>query len=62
MNDPRDALILSLCDKLYICSRLLTRAAERLGWDTPQVEELVQQLRDTLPSPPTEEVEKRAGI
>lgn len=46
--DPRDALILSLCEKLYICSRLLTRASERLGWDTVEVKGLVAELRESI--------------
>lgn len=46
--DPKDALILSLCEKLYICSRLLTRAAERLSWDTIEVQSLVVQLKNNI--------------
>lgn len=46
--DPKDELILSLCEKLYICSRLLTRAAERLGWDREEVQDLMSQLRASV--------------
>lgn len=48
MNDPRDAVILMLSERLYICSRLLTCAAERLSWDSAEVQDLVRQLRDTM--------------
>lgn len=47
-SEPSDKLILALAERLLICSKLLTRAAERLGWDRAEVQELVQQLRDTL--------------
>ena len=30
-SDPRDAIILALAERVYVCSRLLTCAAERLG-------------------------------
>lgn len=46
-RDGKDECILMLAERLYICSRLLTRAAERLGWDSAEVRELVEQLRDT---------------
>lgn len=46
--DPRDHLIISLCEKLYICSRLLTAAAERLKWDSPRVQELVKRLEESM--------------
>lgn len=45
-SDVRDILILALAERLYICSSLLTRAAERLKWDSVEVKELVQQLKD----------------
>lgn len=48
MSDKRDEVILMLCDRLYICSRLLTRAAERLSWDRTEVQELVVELRKSL--------------
>lgn len=47
-TNPKDALILSLCEKLYICSRLLTRAAERLDWDSEEVQRLVFELRVSI--------------
>lgn len=47
-TDPRDKIILSLCEKLYICSRMLTCAAEKLSWDNTAVQELVQQLKDKV--------------
>ena len=43
-NDPRDALVLALAERLYICSRLLTCAAERLGWDSATVAELLGRI------------------
>lgn len=48
MIDKRDAMILALCEHLHICSRLLTCAAERLGWDRDEVQELVRQLRVSI--------------
>lgn len=48
--DVRDELILVLAERVYICSRLLTCAAERLKWDEPTVQDLVQQLRNTITS------------
>ncbi len=42
------ALILSLSERLWIVSTLLTRAACRAGWDTDEVQELVGQLRKEL--------------
>lgn len=48
MTDPRDALILLLAERVYICSRLLTRAAERLGWDADEVRELVRKIVEPL--------------
>ena len=50
MSDSRDALILLLAERLYICSTLLTRAAERLGWDHEAVKALVQRLEETYAS------------
>jgi len=44
LSDPRDRLILLLNERVYICSRLLTCAAERLGWDAKEVRELVKRL------------------
>ncbi len=44
----KDRLILSLADHLYICSRLLTRAAERLGWDSDEVRQLVAELNELV--------------
>lgn len=44
-DDAKDRTILMLAERLYICSRLLTRAAERLGWDEPAVQELVGELQ-----------------
>jgi len=41
--------ILSLSEKLWICSRLLTCAAERLGWHEERVQELVRRLEEELP-------------
>jgi len=46
--DERDTLILALSERLYICPRLLTRAAERLSWNNAMIQELIQQLRDNL--------------
>ena len=48
VTDERDTLILLLCERVYICSRLLTCAAERLGWDRAEVQELVRRLRDMM--------------
>ena len=50
-EDPRDELILSLCQKLWVCSRLLTRAAERLGWDSEGVQSLVRQVTINVEEP-----------
>lgn len=47
-SDGKDALILQLSERLWICSRLLTCAAERLGWDDEQVKELVAKLRSEI--------------
>lgn len=46
-DSVKDHTILMLADKLYICSRLLTCAAERRGWDDGAVQELVKQLRES---------------
>ena len=46
--DPRDAIILSLAERLYICSRLLTAAAEKLSWGNTRVQELIQRLKETV--------------
>lgn len=43
--DKKDETILMLADRLFICSRLLTCAAERLSWDSEAVQELILQLR-----------------
>lgn len=48
VNEPYGALIASLCERLYICSRLLTCAAERLEWDNTVVQELVGKLKAEL--------------
>ena len=49
MTDDRDKkLIQSLSERLYICSRLLTAAAERLGWDDETVQALMQQLQESI--------------
>ncbi len=42
------ALILSLSERLWIVSTLLTRAACRAGWDTDEVQELVERLQEEL--------------
>lgn len=47
-GEAKDATILMLAERLYICSRLLTRAAERLGWDDEAVQQLVEELRDSV--------------
>lgn len=44
----KDELILVLCERLYICSRLLTRAAERLGWDRVEIQGLMWELRKSI--------------
>ena len=41
----KDDLVLQLAERLYICSQLLTKAAERLGWDNEAVQALVEQLK-----------------
>jgi len=46
--DIRDILILSLSEKLFICSRLLTAAANRLSWDSDEVQNLVDKLRQSI--------------
>lgn len=46
--DPRNALIMSLADKLYICSRLLTAASEKLGWDNAVVQDLIHKLKQSV--------------
>ena len=46
MTDPRDDLIRCLAERLYICSCLLTCAAERLGWDSEAVQRLVGKLEE----------------
>ena len=44
-TDPHvTALILSLAEKLAVVSRLLTAAADRCGWDSERVRELVGEL------------------
>lgn len=48
MDKTRDALILSLAERLYICSRLLSCAAERLVWDDERVQELVERLEESV--------------
>lgn len=47
MPDPRDEIILSLSEKLYVCSRLLTLAAERLKWDSVEVQRFVAMVKPT---------------
>lgn len=47
-NITKDQLILALAERLYICSRLLTAAAERSEWDSPEVRDLVDQLRQSV--------------
>ena len=47
-SDRKDTTIKMLAERLYNCSRLLTRAAERLGWDTAEVQELVTALRESI--------------
>ena len=46
--DPRDVVIASLADRLYICSRLLTAAAERLKWDNQVVRDLMSRLNKSI--------------
>ncbi len=48
MDEKTRRLILSLADRLYICSRLLTAAAERLSWDSDGVRELVALLQKSV--------------
>ena len=48
MSDPRDKLILALCEKLSICSCLLTRAAERLEWNRAEVQDLMRRLGEAI--------------
>ena len=48
--DERDAVILSLAEKLFICSRLLTCAAERLRWDSAAVQELMRRMEESIDS------------
>ena len=45
--DQRDKTILMLADRVYGCSRLLTAAAERLGWDNVRVREIVELIQET---------------
>lgn len=59
--NPKDKMILSLCEKLYICSRLLTRAAEKLGWDRTEVQSLVTELRKQLQESSRARVEEESG-
>ena len=40
----KDTTILMLAERLYICSRLLTCAAERLGWNSVVVQGYMKQL------------------
>lgn len=44
----KDATILMLAERLYICSRLLTCAAERLRWDDATVRDLMQRLNEQV--------------
>lgn len=46
--DSCAAIILSLADKLYICSRLLTAAAEKQNWDSVVVQELIHKLKESI--------------
>lgn len=39
---------MSLAEKLYVCSRLLTCAAMRLSWDDDEVRHLVAMIRDDV--------------
>lgn len=48
MTDPKDTMILSLCEKLYICSRTLTCVAEKLGWDHLKVQYLMNELEKEI--------------
>lgn len=41
-------MLKGMANKLYICSRLLTAAAERCGWDSREVQELVEALRASI--------------
>lgn len=43
-----DELIKSLADRLYICSRLLTCAAERLGWESERIQELIAEWQNLV--------------
>ena len=56
--DPRDTIILSLADKLHICSRLLTAAAERLEWDSEVVQELMSRLDESVEGSQHASIEK----
>jgi hypothetical protein len=44
MSDSKDRVIMALAEKLAICSRLLTLAAERQGWDRPEAFDLFDRL------------------
>lgn len=44
----KDETILMLAERLYICSRLLTCAAERLSWDSERVQELITELKSVV--------------
>ena len=46
--ESNEGLILSLAEKLYICSRLLTAAAQRQKWDTAEVQTLMEELRASI--------------
>ena len=46
------ALILSLAERLWIVSTLLTAAANRLPWDAAAVQELMDRLRKSLEESP----------
>ncbi len=48
MDEDSRRLILSLADRLYICSRLLTAAAERLEWDSVTVQRLMTALNESI--------------
>ena len=47
-QEQTNKLILALADKLYICSHLLTAAAERLSWDNKKVQCLFVQLENCI--------------
>lgn len=52
-----NALILSMANRIYICSRLLSAAAERMKWDSDVVQELIEELRESVSG----SINERAG-